>query len=56
MRSLLLQREDYKEVSVGQSVHLCGVVCACMHTDLCSFVSIAGFRTLGSVRGRGASS
>ena len=27
MRSLLLQREDYKEVSEGQSVHLCGVVC-----------------------------
>ena len=39
MRSLLLQREDYKEVSEGQSVHLCGVVCACMYTDLCSFVS-----------------
>ena len=33
MRSLLLQREDYKEVSEGQSVHLCGVVCACMYTD-----------------------
>ena len=24
MRSLLLQREDYKEVIEGQSVHLCG--------------------------------
>ena len=34
--------EDYKEVSEG----IC-VVHACMYIDLCSFVSIAVYRTLG---------